>query len=271
MRENRGPQPVPGSTSPGFLDLPRRSTKPRMTGRTHVLDVGLALPTVETVLGARADLIDLWKFGYGTAYVDADVAAKVALLRMHDVTPCTGGTLLEIAWLQNRAHACLAWAARVGFTCVEVSNGTVPMSTEDKRGLIKRAAMDFEVVSEVGSKDAAVPVEPAVWRDDMLGDLEAGAVLTLAEGRASGTVGLYRDDGSVRDGLVDVLLAGVGDRVVFEAPKAAQQAWFVRRLGVGANLANINVGAVLSVEALRLGLRADTVGVDDDTWHGPWR
>lgn len=261
MRENRRFNSRPGSAPPTFLDLPRRSTKPRRTGRTHVLDVGHPLSIVEAELESRAGLIDLWKFGYGTAYVDAEVAAKVALLHRHDVTPCVGGTFLEISWLQNRTHEFLAWAAEVGFTCVEVSNGTVPMPMEDKRGLIKRAAEEFAVVSEVGSKSPADPVEAATWRDDMLGDLEAGAVLTLAEGRASGTVGLYRSDRSVREELVEVLLADVGDQVVFEAPTTAQQAWFVRRLGAGVNLANIDVTAVLSVEALRLGLRADTMGM----------
>jgi phosphosulfolactate synthase len=186
----------------------------------------------------------------------------VALLARHGVRSCIGGTLLEVAWLQSRVDECLAWAADVGFACVEVSNGAVPMSVEDKRGIIKRATGDFVVISEVGSKDPDAAVDAAAWRDEMRGDLEAGAAMTLAEGRASGTVGLYRADGSVREHLVDVLATDLGDRVAFEAPRAAQQAWLVRRLGGAVNLANVDAASALAVETLRLGLRADTVRID---------
>ena len=253
-------------TPPAFLSLPPRSVKPRAAGRTHVLDTGYPVSAVEGVLQTAGSLIDFWKFGFGTAYLDPAVAAKVALLQRSDVIACVGGTLLEVSWLQDRAEECLAWAASVGFRCVEVSNGAVAMSREDKRRLIKRAAADFTVVAEVGSKDASAPVEPTAWCEEMLGDIEAGASLALAEGRASGTVGLYRPDGSVREDLVDSLAASVGTgRVIFEAPKSDQQAWFVRRFGSDVNLGNVNAGAVLSLEALRVGLRADTIASVADT------
>jgi phosphosulfolactate synthase len=245
---------------PVFLDLPRRSTKPRATGRTHVIDMGYPAALVRGFLETAAASIDLWKFGFGTAYIDPAIAEKVALLARHDVTACIGGTLLEIAWLQDRVDACLEWAAGIGLGCVEVSNGVVSMPPEDKRRLIKRAAADFVVLSEVGSKDAGAPVDPSAWRDEMLGDLAAGASLALAEGRASGTVGLYRSDGSVRGELVDIVVSSVGsDHVIFEAPRTAQQVWFIRELGNEVSLGNVAPVDVIGLEALRLGLRADTL------------
>ena len=45
---------------------------------------------------------------------------------------------------------------------------------------------------------------------------------------------------------------------MFEAPRTAQQAWFVRRFGPEVNLGNVALADVLSVETLRLGLRSDT-------------
>ena len=51
--------------------------------------------------------------------------------------------------------------------------------------------------------------------------------------------------------------AGV-DRIFFETPRKDQQAWFIRHFGASVNLANIAPGEVMGVEALRLGLRADT-------------
>jgi phosphosulfolactate synthase len=266
----RHPSQVDGR--PAFLDLPRRTAKPRATGLTHVIDMGYPVAMVRGSLETAAASIDLWKFGFGTAYIDPGVSDKVALLAQHGVTPCIGGTLLEIAWLQDRVEACLEWAASIGLRCVEVSNGVAPMSLEDKRRLIKRVAADFAVVSEVGSKDAGVPVDASAWRDEMLGDLAAGASLVLAEGRASGTVGLYRPDGSVRTDLVDVVVSSVGsDHVIFEAPRTPQQVWFIRHLGNEVNLGNVAPSDMVGLEALRLGLRADTLdttGVTPQPWRG---
>jgi len=269
----RHPSQVDGR--PAFLDLPRRSAKPRAAGLTHVIDMGYPAAMVRSVLETAAAGIDLWKFGFGTAYIDPAITEKVALLARHGVTACIGGTLLEISWLQDRVEACLEWAASIGLGCVEVSNGVAPMSPEDKRRLIKRAAADFVVVSEVGSKDAAAPVNASAWCDEMLGDLAAGAWLALAEGRASGTVGLYRPDGSARADLVDIVVSSVGlDHVIFEAPQTAQQAWFIRRLGNEVNLGNVAPADVVGLEALRLGLRADTLdiaGVGPRPRGGPGR
>ena len=62
------------------------------------------------------------------------------------------------------------------------------------------------------------------------------------------------------EGLVDEIVDMVGKEwVVFEAPRKAQQVWFLRHLGPNVNLANIAPGEVLALETLRLGLRADTL------------
>ena len=49
--------------------------------------------------------------------------------------------------------------------------------------------------------------------------------------------------------------------MVFEAPSKDQQAWFIRRFGPDVNLANVVPADVLGLETLRLGLRADTIGL----------
>jgi len=82
----------------------------------------------------------------------------------------------------------------------------------------------------------------------------------VAEGRESGTVGLYTADGLVRADLVDALEGSeLGAPVVYEAPRREQQAWLVNRLGTNVNLANVAGDDVLAVEALRRGLRSDTL------------
>jgi phosphosulfolactate synthase len=246
---------------PGFLDLPVRSAKPRRTGITHVLDRGIPLAQATDLLERCDDYVDVWKFGWGIAYLDPQLAAKLDVLARHRVLASPGGTLLEIAWAQGRAPEFLDWAADAGFPCVEVSAGTVPMDETAKRDLIATAAERFIVLAEVGSKHAAVRTAPEQWARVAAADLAAGATWILAEGRASGTVGLYEPSGEIRPDVVDALAAAVGpDGVVFEAPHEDQQAWFVRRFGPDVNLANVPPDGALGLETFRLSLRSDTYG-----------
>jgi phosphosulfolactate synthase len=224
-----------------------------------VIDAGLPLPDVRAILGAAAPYIDVWKFGWGSAYLDTALDAKLRLLRRHDVTACPGGTLLEVAALQGRAEACLEWAADCGFTQVEVSDGLGLLGEDAKAALIRRATATFTVVSEVGMKDPTSVLTPATWVELARADLEAGASAVLTEGRESGLVGLYTADGSVRGEVVDALLDGVGsEHLIFEAPHRHQQAWLIRRIGPDVNVANVAPREAVGLEALRLGLRADT-------------
>ena len=244
---------------PSFLELPARSARPRTSGITHVLDGGIGLHAVADTLRSAGPYVDIWKVGWGTAYVDADLSAKVAAIVGAGVDLCLGGTLLEIAWAQGRAAECLAWARDAGFARVEVSRGTVAMSPPEKARLIARAARDFAVLAEVGSKAPGETHQARRWPVECRADLDAGAQLVVTEGRQSGTVGTFDEQGRVRPDVVEAVVAAVGvERVVFEAPRASQQAWFVRRFGAEVNLGNIAPGDVLSTETLRLGLRSDT-------------
>ena len=147
-----------------------------------------------------------------------------------------------------------------GITHIEVSDGLRALPASRKQALIRELAADFVVLAETGAKEGNYPPTPADWAEEMARDLDAGASWVIAEGRESGTVGLYRADQGVREDLVSAILAWVPqDKVIFEAPLKSQQAWFVRQLGADVNLGNVAPSSVLSLETLRLGLRADTV------------
>jgi phosphosulfolactate synthase len=245
--------------APNFLDLPARQGKPRATGLTHVLDRGLPAPQVRALLEAAGEFIDIWKFGWGTAYLDRELDDKLALLARHDVRACLGGTLLEIAWSQGRVEECLAWAAGAGVPLVEVSRGVMPMVLADKARLIARAARSFTVLTEVGFKDPARQLDLRQWKDEVSHDLAAGAWLVITEGRESGSVGTYDGNGEVIEEIIDAVVGVAGHaRILFEAPRRDQQAWCIGRFGSDVNLGNIALDDVVNLEALRLGLRADT-------------
>lgn len=245
---------------PGFLSLPHRPPKPRTDGLTHVLDKGLSLVGLESLIQTARDSIDIIKLGWGTAYVSDGVKAKVALTRSAGIHLCPGGTLLEICDSQHRIRDYVEWLQRLGVLHVEVSNGALGMATERKRELIRMLAQDFTVLSECGSKNPGHDVVAADWVGEMTEDLEAGASLVIAEARESGTVGLYRESGEVRTELVEALISALpAEKVIFEAPRKDQQAWLIRRLGPAANLGNIPAEEVIALETLRLGLRSDTL------------
>lgn len=246
-------------TSPSFLDLPERTSKPRSFGVTHVLDKGLTVVGLDGLLGAAGAYVDFIKLGWGTAYVSEDVAAKVAHCRAAGVRVCLGGTLLEIAWAQDRLGEYLEWADGLGITSLEVSNGSVEMTAAEKRRLIEQISTDFDVLAEVGSKQPG-PVDALRWCDEMARDLDAGARWLVTEGRESGTVGLFEADGEVRVELVEAIAEAVPvERVIFEAPLKSQQSVLIQLIGPNVGLGNIAPDEALSVETLRRGLRTDTI------------
>src|SRR5262245_55500174 len=213
--------------APAFLTLPPRPAKPRSFGITHVLDKGMPAVMAEGLLRSVGDVIDIWKFGWGTAYLDPELDLKITLLRRHGVQPCLGGTLLEVAWLQGRAKECVSWAAATGFGMVEISRGVAPMTIEEKADQIGYAAEELIAISEVGSKDPERSVVAGEWREEVVRDLDAGSWKVVAEGRESGTVGLYEPSGAVRVEVAEAIASVDGaERILFEAPKKDQQTWF---------------------------------------------
>jgi phosphosulfolactate synthase len=268
--DQRGPGPTCSfSSSTGgvevrstarFLELPARPPKPRSKGLTHVLDRGIPLVSFEPLVASIATFVDIWKFGWGTAYLDRDLPDKLAILARHQVLACPGGTLAEVAWLRRRTQDFLDWAEEMGFPAVEISNGGSAMAATEKQRLIARASARFVVLSEVGSKDPRLTGSPVDLAQEARADLEAGARWVVIEGREQGNVGLYHEDGSVREEVVESMATMLGpDAVVFEAPRKPQQVWFIRRFGPNVNLGNIAPPEVVGLETLRLGLRADTL------------
>lgn len=242
-----------------LLDLPLRSAKPREQGLTHVLDRGLAVSAIDALAEIAGDYVDIVKLGWGTSIVSGNLDAKLARYRAHGIPVVLGGTLLEIAIAQDRLEPMLSWIAGLGLEHVEVSDGTITMPHDEKLELIERLARDFTVMSEVGSKDDTKIMAPYRWVELIQRELEAGAWKVIAEARESGTSGIDRHDGEVRMGLIDEIIHAVPpDKLLFEAPQKDQQVWFIRRLGADVNLGNVVPDEVLSLETMRLGLRADT-------------
>lgn len=249
---------------PDFLDLPERGGKPRDRGLTHVLDKGTTIAALDALLVQAGHLVDIIKIGWGIAYIDPVVKERVSLCHAAGVLVSLGGTLLEVAVAQDRLAEFRRWAADIGVDALEVSNGLGALTPQRKAAIIRELSEEFVVLAETGLKNGTVPVVAEDWLAEMESDLDAGARWLIAEGRESGTVGLYEADRSVRTTLVDEIVTRLPiEKVIFEAPQTSQQSWMVRHLGADVSLGNIPFEEVLPLETLRLGLRADTARVGD--------
>lgn len=244
--------------------LPQRSPKPRVRGQTMVLDKGLGLTQTGDLLELAADAIDYIKLTFGTAalYTPTLLRTKISLIRSYGVDVYPGGTFLEVAVTQGALAPYLERAKSLGFTCIEVSDGTIDLSPADRRSAIQAARdLGFDVITEVGKKDGT-ELDPAEALEQIHADLEAGALKVIVEGRESGrNAGIFDASGRPKADDIEALVEGLADPnvLMWEAPLKAQQEALIVRFGPNVNLGNIPTDEALAVEALRLGLRGDTL------------
>lgn len=249
--------------NPTALALPERATKPRARGLTMVIDNGIPLTYFQDVVESMGSLVDLVKFGWGTSLVTETIERKIACLQEHQIDYFFGGTLFEKYLSQHRLDAYLDYCRQHGCRYIEISNGTIALSNDEKARLITDVARKFRVLSEVGYKDSerSSLLHPAQWIAFIRQDLAAGAERVITEARESGTSGICRSNGELRFGLIEEILSTDIDpnKLVFEAPNKSLQTYFIQRLGSNVNLANIPIQDIIPLETLRLGLRSDTL------------
>jgi phosphosulfolactate synthase len=244
---------------------PGRSSKPRKDGFTMVLDKGLGPRTTQDLMDTASDEIDFLKLSFGTsAFYSEDVLReKIERVRDAGVHIYPGGTFLEVTVWQERYDAYLKRAKELGFSGIEVSDGTLAMTDEIRSDCIKRALdMGFVVLTEVGKKSPDEKVAVKEMHRLIALDLELGASLVIVEAREGGKgVGIFDASGKVDDTEVDAIVAGVPrpESLMWEAPIKNQQQYMIMRFGNNVNLGNIPTGDVLALEALRQGLRGDTL------------
>ncbi len=240
-------------------NLPERTKKPRTEGFTMVMDKGLSPREVNDLIEVSGEYIDIVKLGWATSYVTPNLKEKIELYRSANIPCYLGGTLFEAFIVRDQFDDFRAVLDKYKLEYAEVSDGSIEMSGEDKCEYIKKLSDQVTVLSEVGSKDAAKIIPPYKWIEQMQMELDAGAWKVIGEARESGNVGLFRDSGEVRQGLVEEILTKIpAEKILWEAPQKAQQVWFIKLCGSNVNLGNIAPNEVIPLETIRLGLRGDT-------------
>ena len=167
--------------------------------------------------------------------------------------PGTGKTSM---WLTNKYVELLK---KYKLQHLEISDGSLDMTQDEKCDYIRQLSGDFTVISEVGSKDAEKIIPPYKWIEMMQREVEAGVWKVIAEARESGNVGIFRGTGEVRSGLVEEILTKIPqDKIIWEAPQKGQQLWFIKQYGANVSLGNIPPHEVIALETMRIGLRGDS-------------
>ena len=239
--------------------IPERDDKPRKKGLTMVMDKGLSVQEAKNLCESSGHLIDYLKLGFGTSLVSNNLKEKIKIYKDNNIQVYFGGTLFEAFVIRNMYNDFLKYLSTYNVDMIEVSDGSMHMEHDVKCEYIRKLSKNFIVISEVGSKEAGIIIAPNKWIKMMNNELEAGSVNVIAEARESGTVGIYRPNGSAHVVLINKILDNVPkDSVLWESPNKTQQVWFVKLLGANVNLGNIAPNEVISLETIRLGLRGDT-------------
>ncbi len=249
-----------------FIDIISRSEKPRTKGLTMVLDKAFGSMQAEILMMA-SDYIDIIKLGWATPRLIPEqvVRKKIELYRRHDVMVGNGGTILEIAYQQNKVDEFFSYCRDIGLTLIEVSNGVVNIDPDTKAEIINKAVeMGFYVISEVGKKDPAEDLKLSVKDriNEVRSDLAAGAHYVIIEAREGGKgLGVYDDKGGLKQQMAVQLVDELGlENIMFEAPEKSQQAGLILLFGPDVSLGNIRPDDVIPLETLRRGIRGDTCG-----------
>jgi phosphosulfolactate synthase len=225
-----------------------------------MMDKGLSVKQAEEFVISSGEFTDFVKLGFGTALITKDLDKKLDVYRRGQIRPFFGGTLFEIFFVRGMFDRYREFVNRYKLDLIEVSDGTINIDHDKKLECIQILSGDAQVLSEVGSKLSGVDIPVDKWVSMMRTELEAGAWKVIAEARESGTIGIYNPDGSANDELIREIAGSINQRdVIWEAPLKNQQVYFIKMLGANVNLGNISPDEVFAMEALRLGLRGDTM------------
>ncbi|MDR1673130.1 MAG: phosphosulfolactate synthase [Bacteroidales bacterium] len=239
--------------------IPERTEKPRENGITMMMDKGLSIREAECFVESAGEFTDLVKLAFGTGIFAKSIDDKIRLYRQAGIHAYFGGTLFEAFIVRGQFDEFRRFIDRYHVDMAEISDGSIAFPHEKKLEYIRILSQQVTVLSEVGSKIKGVVLEPEMWAQYMKSERQAGSWKVIAEARESGTIGIYRSDGTANKRLINLLGQEVGnENILWEAPNKNQQAWFIKKYGANVNVGNIATGEVVSLETLRLGLRSDT-------------
>lgn len=241
-----------------------RSSKPRRSGLTMMIDQGLPLASQADLLELAGDYADLAKIKTGSArvYPEKLLIDKLACYRRHQVQPFLGGQFHEYVFATQGTQALARFydeAKRLGFAAIEISDNVVPLTAAERKKQIRAArSAGLIVYGEVGSKETLS--NPKLLVSQAEDCFAAGAALVLVEAAE-----LVRK-GKPNRRTLDLLFRNLDlKRVMIELPGPwipdvrkcdveALKKLLIDELGPDVNLANVAPEDLIDLETTRVGL-----------------
>jgi phosphosulfolactate synthase len=214
-----------------------------------------------------SDHVDIVEIGWGLPLVwkEDALSSRIRYYRKNGIRVATSGTLLEYAVFHNTLEATLKKVHKLGFDVVEISDGIIDLTSEDKIRISKEVkAHGFDFLVAVGKKDPSSQLSPAETVSQLEAALSLNPLKVVLEGRERGRgVGIFDETGNIKWNDLRTITNRVDQKeVIFEAPSEAQQASLILELGSDVNLGNVSLTSIASLESERQGLRFDTFGID---------
>jgi phosphosulfolactate synthase len=243
--------------------LPEREEKPRRSGITAIMDMGIPVGELRYILEAYGTFCDLAKLGVGSAYIEPLLKKKLKTYHSYGIPVYFGGTLFEKYYNQGKFNDYLEFMDDVGISCIEISNGTIDIAPDEIVRLVEIAARHFDVIAEIGKKDRNRTPKVEEWITWSSEYVKAGCRYVVLEGRNSGDIGIYNSRGELLEPLIREISRNINiNQIIFEAPNSKCQHQLINLLGSNVNLGNVSLKELLLLETLRNGLKKDTFFID---------
>ena len=245
-------------------DTGRTMSKPRTSGKTSIIDMGLTLETQASLLEMAAPYVDEAKIMTGTASIyDVDyLRRKLELYSDFDVSPFLGGFFLERIFADSGFEGAQRYfdeARELGIAAIEVSGTTLPIDVPDRVELVRLAReRGLSVHGEIGSKLEGTGAQGLIAEANAY--IEAGADVVIVEGAELFHAGVPNEEfcRQVKSALnLDNVYFELGGTWV-----TGTSSWEVRALrkflftyfGPNVNMANVPLETIIENETFRWGL-----------------
>lgn len=240
--------------------------EPRAKGITMIIDKGLGISQAFDLASSYGRFIDFVKIAFASSrVVDPEILKrKIHNYQKTGIEVFFGGTTFESFMAEDLSLDDFSDFVRgFGLKYVEISDGRIDLNVNRKIEIINQLNQNgFRVFAEIGKKNPGIIFNDDDWISGVRVALEADAFKVILEARESGRVGIYKTDKTPKYDLIDKILANFSaNQIIFEAPEASQQNFFINRIGSNVNLGNIKPEDVVALETARRGLRADTLDV----------
>ncbi|MDR0622236.1 MAG: phosphosulfolactate synthase [Deltaproteobacteria bacterium] len=238
----------------GFIQIPRRSAKPREKGLTIVADKGLPLRFFEDWLDLVGDYVDWVKIGTSFQRIASreHLRDKIKIAHDREVRVFFAGDVTELAVIQGTVGQYFDECLALGADGAEVATAQIILDKNDKAELVRLGTgKGLKIVAEVGHKGLDTRNLPAAW---YLREIEllraAGAWRLLLQGE-----GILEDVTEIRGKLLYELAAGTDlGTLIIQGKDARAQKFLIESFGPEVSL-DVEFDQVVALELSRRGIR----------------